>query len=83
MTRGTLTAFRPATGLVGRPSASQGADWRDEATALKSELREVGRALPRARANYLYVVHNADSLEAEQNAAQIYYLVDRVSRRHR
>lgn len=54
----------------------------EERTALRAELREVGHLLPRARANYHYITTVADSVDAERNAAQIYYLVDRIHRRY-
>jgi len=70
--------------ISGRASVTvrQRDDALDEAHALKSELRQVGAALPSARALHRYVTVVGDSIEAEQHAARIYYLLGRVQRRH-
>jgi len=70
--------------ISGRASVTvrQRDDALDEAHALKGELRQVGGLLPSARALYRYVTVIADSPEAEQHAARVYFLLGRVQRRH-
>lgn len=79
MSQGTVTPLRLRKPAIGRPSASQGADWRDEATALlneRLELRATAKALlPRAR--YLHLVQ--DDVQAEQTAAVIWMFINKVA----
>lgn len=65
-----------------RPETVLEQNRRIEIGELHRELHEIGNAHASARALYAYVTVLADSPEAEQHAALIYYLTGRAQRRH-